>query len=287
MAYGDFGEVAPSRQTTPSLKRLKASSSEDKLFYKTHMESDIIDPRIRFYEIIDTNWLLHTLDALDSVHSVPYHRIKDTPEYDFPTPLVANFYRKRKIPILLPRKVIGWVFLPSRILLPIQVKLEIARLHEEGQLHTETSHAKRLCAQMLALPDTCPSGYSVLNRVTDESLLDRFCASMAGMKTLRQPDLTKYPVQVMREKILGPDSLVDKGIISLAHQICKAHPMNHCYVATNDTGIQLEVSHLFNREQLKIGAPNIRHDYAALCVKATADIVRTCGTANDIKGVFL
>ena len=68
----------------------------------------------------------------------------------------------------------------------------------------------------------------------------------------------------MRESQLGPDSNVDKGIISLAHEICRANPMNHCFVSSYDTGIQAEVSNLFYREKMKIGCPSFIDEWIAL-----------------------
>jgi hypothetical protein len=113
-----------------------------------------------------------------------------------------------------------------KYIVPRQVKEEIAR-----HLDKPESEANLLAAKKARL----------------------VCAELISRHGYQEVDLTDIPRYEGLYEILGPDSTVDKGIISLAVHLA-LEPSKVVYIATHDGGIQTEVSHLHNRG-MKIYSP--------------------------------
>lgn len=221
------------------------------------MDQYCLKEGVHFYVILDTNWLLN-----NSCTNITFPR--------------AVRYRNSILPWRNGKMVVSRIF-PVEIIIPTQVKSELAKLHGEQVDHKKTANGKRhysklqsffykeVCRYYDSYPypgyDFIYDGYDYLHREYTYNLL-----------TCSEVDLNRVSNVVLREPVIGPDSFVDKGIVSLAHHICKESEFNHCFIASVDTGIQAEVSNLFYRENIRIGTPNIIDDWL-LSVRGTAKIL--------------
>jgi hypothetical protein len=223
-----------------------------------------MNPRhdIFFYAVLDTNWLMNEPTTRFILPKVPV--------YSNP---------------LLPwsqKEIIHYLLFCAELVMPLQVKRELAKLHIEKADHAKTANAKRNYASLQRFFDAevVPSAIAPLQTVAAREYrkeeYDSFVRG-AHLLTMREVDLDSIPMVQMQEKELGPDSDVDKGIISLAHKICGEHPMNHCFICSYDTGIQAEVSNLRFRKNMKIGCPAFIDEWMQLLDQSAMRLAKSGG----------
>jgi len=227
---------------------------------------------INFYYILDTNWLMKTNGGWtwDCRFEEPGN------EWEFyPTVPVfgSSWFSSTTIK--------SYILLPVAVIVPTQVKQEIAKLHEEKLRHAETSNAKRNYSLLQKRFNTKVSPYLRVGRgdrnydnaswgESNEFFDKRLLA-------FHELDLETVPKMKMFEEVLGPDSEVDKGIVSLARAICSLNPMNHCFISTYDTGIQAEASHLFYRRKENIGCISYMEEWVDYVKHSAKEIVKQRG----------
>ncbi|MCC7393005.1 hypothetical protein IT571_11685 [Candidatus Sumerlaeota bacterium] len=224
----------------------------------THLFDAHTSKWINFYIIHDTNWLMNAEGGYTIYPKVPVLSKSSW----FSSPDIESY-----------------ILLPVAVIVPIQVKREIAKLHDEKIDHAKTSNAKR--------------NYSVLqrhfnNRVKPYLRVQRYEAEYQEssgvfddeLLAFFESDLETVPKMKMFEDVLGPDSEVDKRIVSLARAICSLRPTNHCFIATYDTGIQAEASHLFYRNKENIGCTSYLSEWVAHVNNSAKEIVKQGGGVN-------
>lgn len=213
---------------------------------------------INFYIIYDSNWLMNTDGGYTIYPKVPVSSKSSW----FSSPEIESY-----------------ILLPVAVIVPMQVKREIAKLHDEKTDHAKTSNAKR--------------NYSLLQRHFNKEVkpylhVQRYEAEYdepnevfdTELLAFHESDLETVPKMKMFEDVLGPDSEVDKGIVSLARAICSERPTNHCFIATYDTGIQAEASHLFYRKKENIGCTSYIEEWVSHVNNSAKHIVEQGGGVN-------
>lgn len=220
---------------------------------KKQIFGDHTSKHIHFYIIYDTNWLMKRDGGY-----------KNYPKVLYPKVLVASESSWFSSPEFF------YILLPVAVIVPVQVKREIAKLHDEKTDHAKTSNAKR--------------SYSVLQKHFNKQVKPYLRVRYEEMSyeperfdnelfAFHESDLETVPKMKMFEDVLGPDSEVDKGIVSLARAICSIRPTNHCFIATCDTGIQTEASHLFYRKKENIGCTSYLEEWVSHVDSSAKEIV--------------
>jgi len=213
---------------------------------------------VNFYVIHDTNWLMNTNHGYTIFPKVP---VLSKPGW------------------FSVQEVESYILLPAAVIVPLQVKREIAKLHEEKADHAKTSNAKRNYSLLQRHFNKQVKPYLRVQR--HEAEYDEPNQSFDDeLLTFHEADLGLVPEMKMFEDVLGPDSDVDKGIVSLARAICALRPTNHCFIATYDTGIQAEASYLFYREKENIGCSSFIEDSIANVNRIAKEIVEQGGGVN-------
>ena len=82
-----------------------------------------------------------------------------------------------------------------------------------------------------------------------------FVAKIMSRDDYREVSLADVPCPSIIESVLGPDSIVDKKLIGYAMRFLNENPQNIAFIATNDGGIQTEVSALQTQRKLNIFSP--------------------------------
>jgi len=196
---------------------------------------------INFYTIVDTNWLMNQEKMEIHFAKAPYYSPFD----------------------ILKRHRQGTVIFPMCIIIPKQVKSEILSLSKrEDKDYVKIARAKKHYTHLLRYFNSDVEPYVF----TEGSMV--YSNMKSRLLTMREFDLDKVPRYSIRERELGPDSPTDKGIMSLAYSICKFDRSAHCFVATYDTGMQVEIAHLFFRENMRIGCYQIINDWKSHLISA-------------------
>jgi hypothetical protein len=205
---------------------------------------------VNFYIIFDTNWLMNANGMYTIFPKVP---VFSKPSwFSFSEPGMESY-----------------ILLPAAVIVPTQVKNEIAKLHNDKADHKKTSNAKRNYSKLQRQFGKKVKPYlrvpryeTELNfRDWNEEFNEANPEFEQALLAFHEVNLEAVPIKKMFEDIIGPDSDVDKGIVSLARAICEMDSMNHCFIATHDTGIQAEVSHLFYRYKMNIGCPSFMDEW--------------------------
>jgi hypothetical protein len=210
-----------------------------------------LNPNIFFYIILDSNWLMNEPVSRTIVPKAPVY--------------LEPFFPWNE------KELLEYILFPVEIIVPLQVKKEIGKLHDGREEHAKTANAKRHYAALqkyfgAKVSDSARMSSSDF-RWSYDDLIDS-----TGLITLTEVDLNSIPKVQMQESELGPDSDVDKGIISLAHAICAARTMNHCFIASYDTGIQAEVSNLRYRRNMKVGCPSFLDEWIDLVDRSAIEL---------------
>lgn len=220
---------------------------------------------VNFYIIYDTNWLMNTDDGYTTYPKVPVLS-------------KASWFSSPEID--------SYILLPVAVIVPMQVKMEIAKLHHEKVDHAKTSNAKRNYSILQKHYNKKVRPYRRIHSWDDynffyKAQMDCRCEAFDDeLLTFYEFDLETVPKMKMFEHVLGPDSDVDKGIVSLARAICALSPMNHCFIATYDTGIQAEASYLFYRKKENVGCTSFRNEWCSHVDNSAKEIVEQGGGVN-------
>lgn len=216
---------------------------------------------IHFYVVYDTNWMMN-----HEFSSITYPAFR------------LDGCRKASDGSIISEFIDGYILFPVAILIPKQVKIEIANLHRQQVDHKKTSNAKRVYSRLQKYYSNNVTYLRIDSGKIDWG--DSFEQFASSLLTVEEVDLALIPEVKVMEPEIGPDSEVDKAIVSLAHSICESTPLNHCFVASDDTGIQAEVSHLFYRQGKNIGCPAFLDDWEAHVHKSTEEIIKQAGCAG-------
>ena len=196
-----------------------------------------VDGRIWWYIIYDTNWLL-TQPPIPPKNTI------------FPA----------------CQRIDGsWEVFAVRYIVPTDVKRELTNLKSKRHDHKQIANARRWLSYLFSLNGK--AWESSVRMVDDDGLLARYYSNPNGRpspgyfeKTANLPliscaevDILDIPEIPTEEGGLGADSLTDRQIVSLARMIAGAPFHKNCFIATMDTGIQMEVNSLFYKKGLSIG----------------------------------
>ncbi len=102
-----------------------------------------------------------------------------------------------------------------------------------------------------------------------------FCAKLMGFINLEQPSLMELECPVLYESVLGPDSDIDKKIITLAKKLASE---NLVFIATHDGGIQTEIALIRAKENKPIYSPCSMKEFESHFAKLSNDIRRVWQT---------
>jgi hypothetical protein len=122
-------------------------------------------------------------------------------------------------------RMLGENFFHEEHVIPIEVKKELFKHFDSPDKNTAARHGRTFVAKIMSRED-----------YHEVSLEDVPCPSII-------------------ESVLGPDSIVDKKLIGYAMRFLKEDPQNIAFIATNDGGIQTEVSALQTQRKLNIFSP--------------------------------
>lgn len=204
----------------------------------------------QFNVILDTNWLM---DSSQVAFPLPWAFNKEHPnDCDDPWSRVESEVAESQEVVTFGMKII----------IPEEVKSEVGRLHEKGGLEARTSNAKR--------------NYSILQKHFSAEppwvSHRKFPFDFYARDQIKLEEVVLPAVLPMFEPVIGPDSEVDKGLITLAQCICDQDPVNICYIATSDTGIHSEISHRNYRMGVRMYGPHMKLEWE-MCVNQAASIL--------------
>jgi len=213
---------------------------------------------INFYTIVDTNWLMNQENLEIHFAKTPYYPPSD----------ISKKYRY------------GTVIFPMCIIVPKQIKSEILTLsRRRDKEYEKIARAKKHYTHLMKY---FTSDVDLYTFYVGNSLNTDLDDVRSKILTMREFDLNKVPYYKVREKELGPDSPTDKGVMALAYNICKHDPSASCFVATYDTGLQVEIAHLFFRENIRVGCYQIINDWRKT-LKKRADELLTNNIREEIR----